>query len=54
MYDQDYQTMTHMQATLNIYNVLRKWYASGGKAVHNLTEHDRLILRYLKDNGMMF
>ena len=53
-FDQDYQLMAHMTGTMNIHNALQRWRGLSGKAIHQLTDGERGILRALKDMGVMF
>lgn len=53
-YDQDYKTMTHMTALMNVHSVVKRWRSLSGKQVHTLTDAERRILRSLKDMGIMF
>ena len=52
--EQDYITAYRMTAYLNIYNVLRHWQSLQGKDIHRLADGERKLLRWLKDEGIMF
>ncbi len=53
-YEQDYALMHRMNICSNVYNAVQHWYALEGKAIHSLSENERMILRWLKDLGLMF
>lgn len=52
--DQDYKLMRTMSGLSNIYDVVGRWQNAKGTRIHNLTEHDRKLLRYLLDAGIPF
>ena len=54
MLDQDAGLVTRMTVLSNIHHAVKRWQNAQGKAVHNLTDSERRILRYLKDEGLMF
>ena len=54
LYRQDFQTMFRMNLTSNIYNAVLRIYSLKGNQIHDLTENERIILRMLMDNGLLF
>ena len=52
--DQDYVLMSRMTALSNINNTLQRWKNAEGRSVHSLSDGDRRILKWLKDEGLMF
>jgi hypothetical protein len=52
--DQNYRTMLRMTILSNIYNAYAHYRNSQGAQIHTLGESDRRILRYLKDEGLLF
>lgn len=46
--------MTRMSVLANIHNAYSRYRNAQGDAIHNLSEGDRRILRYLKDEGFIF
>ena len=54
LYEQDFQTLYRMTATLNIYNTVSRVRQLKGKEIHRLTDSERKILRYLMDNKVLF
>ena len=53
-FEQDYSIMRRMTTLANVYNALTKYRNAKGAQIHNLTESDRRILRFLKDAGLLF
>jgi hypothetical protein len=51
---QDYETMHHMAACLNIYNAVTHLRNARGEQIHGLTDGERRILRLLVDMGLLF
>lgn len=54
LYEQEYRTIYLMSATLNIHNTVQRIRQLKGKDIHKLTEPERMILRMLMDNGILF
>lgn len=54
LYDQDYSLLHRMNAFTNIYNAVQRIKTLKGKQIHSLSDSERLILRYLMDNGILF
>ena len=54
IYDQDYATMLRMNYTMSIYNAVVRIRSLKGKAIHQLTDNERKILRMLMDMGILF
>lgn len=52
-FDQQYDVMYRMNICSNVYNVVRRWYSLRGAQIHSLSEQERLILRWLRDIGVM-
>lgn len=52
--DQDYGQMVRMSTLSNVYNAYSHYRNARGNEIHNLTEGERKILRYLKDSGIIF
>ena len=51
--DQDYKTMSEMNVTLNIYNIISKVKNARGSAIHLLTHRERMILKPLVEKGLI-
>jgi hypothetical protein len=54
LYDQDYQLMHRMNALTNVYNAVQRIKSLKGTQIHTLTDSERMILRYLMDNRILF
>jgi len=54
LYDQDYKLMHRMNAFTNVYNAVQKIKSLKGAQIHTLTDGERMILRYLMDNRILF
>ena len=52
--DQDAGLMYRIIAVSNIYDVLCKYRNSQGAQIHALSDSDRSMLRFLKDQGLYF
>jgi hypothetical protein len=52
--DQDYQLMNRMNIFTNIYNVYSHYRNLQGSQIHTLSDGQRNVLRWLKDNGILF
>lgn len=51
--DQEYQVMRRITAMLNIYDAVTRLRGMRGAQIHGLTDNERVIIRYLLDNGML-
>lgn len=54
LYAQDYRTMHMMTVTQNIHDAVVRARSLKGKNIHQLTDNERMILRVLMDNGILF
>lgn len=54
LYDQDYQLLHRMNAFINIHNAVQRIKSLKGTQIHTLSDNERLILRFLMDNGILF
>jgi hypothetical protein len=50
--DQDYRLMTWISALMNAYNALSRMRSMHGAQIHNLSEGERRVIRYLMDIGV--
>ena len=51
--DQDYKTMSEMNVTMNIYNIVNKVKNARGSAIHLLTNRERKMLKPLVEQGLI-
>lgn len=51
---QDYVTMRRMTTLENVYNAVTRIKSLKGKNIHQLTDGERMILRFLMDEGLLF
>jgi hypothetical protein len=54
MLDQDHTTMLRMAVLSNIYNAYSHYRNAHGTQIHSLSESERRILRWMKDEGILF
>lgn len=52
IYDQDAQLMTRMDALQNVYKTVTRVRSMKGEQIHQLTDHERRLLRALMDEGI--
>lgn len=52
MLDQDYALITKMHALSNVHSTIQYLRSLEGDQIHNLTESQRRLIKYLLDNGM--
>lgn len=53
MLDQDYALMYQMTAANNIYQTLKRFRNMAGREIHALSDSERRILRYLRDERLI-
>lgn len=54
LYAQDYRTMYRMNTLSAIHNAIIRIKSLKGKEIHKLGDNDRLILKMLMDQGLLF
>lgn len=52
--DQEWRVMYRMRMAQNIYNTMTRLRSAIGKQIHQLTDNDRAILKWLKDLGLLY
>jgi hypothetical protein len=52
VYDQDYATLRTMRALGNVHGLITRIIGMKGAEIHRLTESDRRLVRYLRDEGI--
>lgn len=52
--DQDAALITRMKVLTNIHHAYSSYRNSQGAQIHNLSDSTRRVLRYLKDEGLIF
>jgi hypothetical protein len=52
--EQDYELMIRMSSLANIHRAYSRYRNAQGTQIHNLSMADRMILRQLKDIGVLF
>lgn len=50
--DQDAQLMREIAACMNVYGTITRVRSLRGKQIHQLTERERRLIKYLRDEGL--
>jgi hypothetical protein len=53
LYDQPARVMQNMRIAENLYSTVTKLRSAKGKEIHNLTDSERALIKYLIDEGIL-